>query len=207
MTSDSSRDGFRFLCTPSAGIFGNDIQLPALPMNVVRETNLETFHRLGHDLAIINLQELSALTAYRLYLPDDGGRSSWGYCLEAARNEMTDEVVVLFRNDEEEGLVRTLRWLPFSMLCTVKQAEVSYKAQYKGPSEEVMRAILYLFHDVFAFAADTDWSYMKRMEFYHFFPFEELVTAEAVHSFRPILFRCPAFANSVDIDLSPPKSE
>ena len=104
-------------------------------------------------------------------------------------------------------MTRSLRWLPLSALCTVKQAELSYQALYRGPSEEVMRAILHLFHDAFAFAADTEWSVVKRMEFYHIFPFEELSTVEAVHRFRPVLFRCPAFTDNIDIDVTPPKSE
>ena len=78
---------------------------------------------------------------------------------------------------------------------------------YKGPTEDVIRAILYVFHDAFEFAADTNWSYVKRLEFYHSFPFEELSTVGAVHRFRPVLFGRPAFTDSIDVDMTPPKSE
>ena len=207
MTSEQSSSAAHYLCTPP-GIFRVNLRLPALPPNVVRETNSETFRRLGHDLSVIDRHELSAVTAHRLYLPNGGSsHSSWGYGLEAARDRATNEILVLFRNDEEDGTERTLRWLPLSTLCTVRQAEVSYQAYYRGPSEEVMRAILHVFHDAFAFAADSNWSYVKRLEFYHSFPFEELSTTEAVYRFRPVLFSCSAFTNSVDIDISPPKCE
>eukprot|EP00590_Aulacoseira_subarctica_P004778 CAMPEP_0172424772 /NCGR_PEP_ID=MMETSP1064-20121228/28116_1 /TAXON_ID=202472 /ORGANISM="Aulacoseira subarctica , Strain CCAP 1002/5" /LENGTH=187 /DNA_ID=CAMNT_0013167153 /DNA_START=95 /DNA_END=658 /DNA_ORIENTATION=+ len=187
-------------------MFSQDLLLPPATPNAVRETNLETLRRLGHDLSLIEKGELTALDSYRLYLPVDGQRS-WGYGLEAARVSTMSEVLVLFRNDEEEGIMRSLRWLPLSMLCTVKQAQLSYQVPYKGPTEEVMRAILHVFRDTVEFAADTTWSYVKRLELYHSFPFEELPTTDAVHMFRPVLFGCPAFTESRDVDITPPKSE
>ena len=93
------------------------------------------------------------------------------------------------------------------MLCTVKEAELSYQVPYKGPTEEVMHAILYVFHDAFEFAADTNWSYVKRLESHHSFPFEELPMVDIEHHFRPVLFGCPAFTESIDIDITPPRSE
>ena len=188
-------------------MFVDDLRLPSVPPNDVRETNPETLRWLGYDLAAIDSQKLTAVDGYHLYLPVDGERSSWGYGLEAARVNTTNEILVLFRNDEEEGIRRSLRWLPLSMLCTVKQAKLSYQVPYKGPTEEVMRAFLHVFRDAFEFAADTNWSYVKRLEFYHSFPFEELPTADAVHRFRPVLFGCPAFTESRDVDITPPKSE
>ena len=116
-------------------------------------------------------------------------------------------MLVLFQSDEEEGREKTLRWLPLSSVCTKKQAVLSYQVEYLGPKEEVLFEILRLIRDAFEFAADTDWSYQKKLEFYHAFPFEELRTREAVHKFRPILFGCPAFTESIDIDKTPPKSE
>ena len=85
--------------------------------------------------------------------------------------------------------------------------KIFFNATYEGPSEEVMHAILHVFHDAFEFADDTNWSYVKRLEFYHSFPFEELSTVNAVHRFRPVLFGCPAFTESIDVDISPPKNE
>ena len=89
-------------------MFTPDLLLPSAPRDAVRETNVETLHRLGHDLAMIEKGELTALDVYRLYLPVDGQRS-WGYGLEAARVGTTNKVLVLFRNDEEEGILRSLR--------------------------------------------------------------------------------------------------
>jgi hypothetical protein len=48
---------------------------------------------------------------------------------------------------------------------------------------------------VFEFAVADSWSYYKRLEFYHAFPFEELTSKEAVMAFRPVLFGGPAFAD------------
>lgn len=195
MTPESNHNAVMFQCGLSA-VFGDELPLPPVPPNSVRETNVETLRRLYHDLAAISRQELTALGAYRLYLPVDGGQASWGYGLEAARSPATNGILVLFRKDEEDGAVRSLRWLPFSSLCTVNQAWISYHEPYRGPTEKVMHAILH----VFEFAVDTNWSYVKRLEFYHSFPFEELPTVDAVHRFRPILFGCPAFTQSIDID-------
>jgi len=189
-------------------MFGDDeLQLPALPPGTVRETNSETLCRLGHDLNSISRRVLSAVGAYRMYLPSNNERSSWGYVLEAARVNNTDEILVLFRNDEGGGIARSLRWLPLSSLCTMTQAIASYQVSYEGPAEEVMWAILHVFHSVFEFATDTNWSYVKRLEFYHSFPFEQLPTVNAVYRFRPVLFGYPAFTESIDVDISPPKSE
>ena len=179
MTPDHNHNPTLYLLGPP-GMFGDDeLHLPALPPGTVRETNSETLRRLGHDLSLISRQELSAVGAYRLYLPVDGERSSWGYVLEAARVSTTNEVLLLFRNDEGDGIARSLRWLPLSLLCTVTQAKVSYQVSYEGPAEEVMWAILHVFHDAFEFATDTNWSYVKRLEFYHSFPFEGLPTVDA----------------------------
>jgi long-subunit fatty acid transport protein len=136
----------------------------------------------------------------------DGG-PSWGYCLEAATVPETREIFVLMRSDETATMARTLQWVSLSTLQTRKQVEHSSDVTYSGPSEEVMQAILRLFRDAFEFAVDTNWSYTKRLEFFHSFPFEELCTVDAVHKFRPVLFGCPAFTDSIDVDLTPPKDE
>ena len=188
-------------------MFVDDLRCPAEPSDIVKEANEELLRRLDHDLCRISRQELTALDAYRLYLPVADASSSWGYALEAARIATTNDVWVLFRNDEEEGVLGSLRWLPLSTLCTIEQAELAYRVTYRGPPEDVVRAILTLFRDAFVFAADTDWSYVKRLEFYYSFPFERLSTVGAVHRFRPVLFGRPAFTDSIDVDMTPPKSE
>ena len=136
-------------------MFVDDLRFPAEPSDAVKEANEEILRRLDHDLCRINRQELTALDAYRLYLPVDNASSSWGYALEAARIATTNDVWVLFRNDEDEGILGSLRRLPLSTLCTIKQAELSYQVTYNGPPEDVVHAILTLFRDAFVFAADT----------------------------------------------------
>ena len=206
MTSNRNLNAAIRLYGPQA-MFQYDLVLPSVPSNAVRESNVETLRRLGHDLACIDRGELTALDAYRLYGNMAGGGPSWGYCLEAATVPETREIFVLMRSDETATVERTLQWVCLSTMHTRKQLEHSTSAPYTGPSEEVTKAILHLFRDAFEFAVDTDWSYTKRLEFYYTFPFEDLLTVDAVHRFRPVLFSSPAFSESVDIDVSPPKSE
>jgi len=186
-------------------MFQHELALPSVPHNAVTETNVETFRRLGHDLGCIERDELTALDAYRLFGNMANGNPSWGYCLEAASVPETGEIFLLMRSDETTAIERTLQWVSLSAMRTRKQVECSGGVVYSGPSEEVMQAVLHVFRDAFAFAADTNWSYTKRMEFYHSFPFEELPTVAAVYRFRPVLFGCPAFAESLDVDLTPPQ--
>jgi len=173
-------------------MFQDDLKLPAKPCNAITETNNETLRRLSHDLTGINNVELSAIDGYRMFRHAGGDCPSWGYCLEAARVEGSEEVLILFRKDEEIHEERFLDWLPLSSFYTVKQA-LFYDVAYAGLSEEAVQEILELFRDVFEFAMKTEWSYEKRIEFYHSFPFEELPTRESVIAFRRTLFSCPAF--------------
>ena len=176
--------------------YANDLELPAEPHNAVRETNRETLRRLSHDLTSIANEEHKALDIYRLYLHGDSNTlSTWGYCLEAAHVNTTDEVLILFRNDEDEGMKRTLCWLPLSVLCTKRQAQSYYQVSHTGPSEEGMHEVLQIFRDVFEQATATKWSYEKRLEFYYSFPLDELKTAEDVMAYRAALFNCPTFRN------------
>ena len=55
-----------------------------------------------------------------------------------------------------------------------------------GPAEDVLIEILQLLREVFEYAVEDDWSYEKRMEFYHAFPFKDLSTREAVIAFWPV---------------------
>eukprot|EP00590_Aulacoseira_subarctica_P001993 CAMPEP_0172435476 /NCGR_PEP_ID=MMETSP1064-20121228/71199_1 /TAXON_ID=202472 /ORGANISM="Aulacoseira subarctica , Strain CCAP 1002/5" /LENGTH=138 /DNA_ID=CAMNT_0013183791 /DNA_START=163 /DNA_END=576 /DNA_ORIENTATION=+ len=138
-------------------MFAGDLQLPSALSDANRESDFETLRRLSHDVMKIDRGELTALDAYRLYLPTDEDGSTWGFCLEAARITKTNDIMVLFRNDEEGGKEKKLRWLPLSSLCTKNQASLSYQVEYTGPTEEVMFEILRLIRDAFEFAADTDW--------------------------------------------------
>ena len=84
-------------------------QLPPEPHNAMRETNQETLHRLSHDLTTIANKDHKALDVYHLYsMHGDDMQATWGYCLEAAQVNTTNEVLILFRNDETEGAERTL---------------------------------------------------------------------------------------------------
>ena len=56
--------------------------IPALPSNVVTESNRETLVRLKHDLARIGEQQLSAADAYRMCVCDELEQPFWGYCVE-----------------------------------------------------------------------------------------------------------------------------
>lgn len=187
-------------------MFASDLHLPlpSEPPNAVVESNEEILRRLGHDLTGIDNGELSAIDAYRLFLHADSNHPTWGYCLEAARNRVTNEIQVLFRRDKgalnEEGF---LDWVPLSSFYTQTQA-LACNVTYVGPTEEVMWEILELFRDVFECALKTNWSFEKRIEFYHSFPFDELPTREAVYAFRRTLFGCPAFA---DIEYTFPEIE
>lgn len=90
-------------------MFYHDLALPSAPTNAVRETNAETLRRLGHDLALIERDELTALDAYRLFGNMADGGPSWGYCLEAAHVPETKEILVLIRSDETDTTERTLQ--------------------------------------------------------------------------------------------------
>jgi hypothetical protein len=171
----------------------DDLLVPAVPPNTVRESNLETVRRLEQDLDGISNSRLTALDAYRLYWYRNGIHSCWGYCLEAARNITTNEICVLFRNDEGVSTVKALRWLPLSALSTRQQAQRLYQVQYVGPTEDVLYGALEIFRDIFVYATAVTWSYGQRLQFYYFFPFENLTTVEEVIAFRVTLLSRPIY--------------
>ena len=174
-------------------MFANNI-IPALPLNAVPETNRESLVRLKHDLAWIGEQHLFAADSYRFFGYDELDQPFWGYCVESARVENSREILMLMRSSEGRARTSTLRWMPMDKLYTRKHAHLRYKVvDTEGPTEDAMIEILQLFSDVFEYAVKDNWSYEKRMEFYHAFPFEDLSTREAVIAFRPVLFDCPAF--------------
>ena len=170
--------------------------IPALPFNVVTESNRETLVRLKHDLAWIGEQQLSAADAYRMCVCDELEQPFWGYCVESARADDSKEILVLMRSNEGRTRASTLRWVPMSKVYTRKHAHLRYKVvDTEGPAEDVVIEILQVLCEAFEYAVEDNWSYKKRLEFYHAFPFDELTTKEAVMAFRPVLFGCPAFAN------------
>jgi len=185
-------------------MFVCDCHLPSEPPNAVVESNEEILRRLGHDLAGIDREELSAIDAYRLFLHADSNYPTWGYCLEAARNEVTNEVQILFCSDEETTEEeRFLDWVPLSSVYTRKQA-LAFDISYVGPTEDVVWEMLELFRDVFERAVRTSWSFERRVRFYHSFPFADLTSREAVYAIRSTIFSCPAFA---DIEYTFPEPE
>jgi len=160
------------LCGPPA-MFVRDI-VPPLPANAVTETNRETLGRLRQDLSWSREQFLSAGDTYRFYGHDECGRPFWGYLLETAGAVDTRDIFVLVRSNDERTGASMLRWVPMYEMYTRKHAHLRYKVvDTESPTEEVMIEILQLLCEVFEYAVDDDWSYEKRMEFYHAFPFDE----------------------------------
>jgi hypothetical protein len=190
-SSEPNYNAAMYLYEPPA-MFQEELKLPPKPCNAMTETNDEILRRLSHDLTSITNEELSAVNGYRMFRHAGGDCPSWGYCLESARVENSEEILILFRKDEEIHEERFLDWLPLSNFHTFEQA-MHYDVAHVGPTEEALQEILELFRDVFEFAMKTEWSYEKRIEFYHSFPFEELPTRKSVMAFRRTLFSCPAF--------------
>mmetsp|Transcript_1161 Transcript_1161/g.1777 ORF Transcript_1161/g.1777 Transcript_1161/m.1777 type:complete len:186 (+) Transcript_1161:169-726(+) len=176
---------------------GSDI-VPALPPNAITETNRETLVRLKQDLKWISDGALSAGDENRMFAHDEHGQPFWGYLVESALVDNTREIFVLMRNIEGLTRAAVLRWMPMERVHTRKNAQLLYKVvDADCPAEDVVCEILRLLQDAFEYAVEDNWSYAKRMGFYHAFPFEELVTTEKVVAFRPILFSCPAFVDSM----------
>ena len=133
--SDHNDNAVVRLYGPQA-MFTQDLLLPSAPPNAKRETNLETLRRLSRDLALINEGELIALDAYGLVRKTEDGKSSWGYCCEAAREEDTNEIFVLIRTDETDTVERALYWVPLSQLQTRKHAQLFCDIAYEGPTKD-----------------------------------------------------------------------
>jgi len=125
--------------------------------------------------------------------------------IEVAHVDNSSEIFVLMRRDEQSDVDKALYWMLLTDLYSRKQAYLFYQVlDTEGPSEAAMHESLQLFRDVFEYAVETRWDYETRLEFYHSYPFEELLTKEAVMAFRPILFGSPAFA---DIECNFPECE
>mmetsp|Transcript_8696 Transcript_8696/g.12683 ORF Transcript_8696/g.12683 Transcript_8696/m.12683 type:complete len:186 (-) Transcript_8696:1246-1803(-) len=168
--------------------------VPALPLDAVTESNQVTLARLNHDVALIREQTLSAAELYRFYVKSEGGHSYWAYCVESACVDSSKEIFMLMRGNDVLTGASFLKWLPMSVAFTRKHAYLLFKViDTQGPSEDVMLEILQLFREVIEYAVVSGWSYERRLEFYHSFPFDELTTKEAVAAFRPVLFSCAAF--------------
>ena len=156
---------------------------------------------MSRDLTSISNLELSAIDGYRMFRHAGSDQPSWGYCLESAQVRGIEDNLILFRRDEEIHEERFLDWVPLSSCYAIEQAK-GYGVSYTGPSEEIPKSILELFRDVFEFALKTNWSYEKRIEFYHSFPFEALPTRKSIKDFRRTLFSCPAFDFRLDFSRS-----
>ena len=182
------------LYSPPA-MFTSDI-VPALPDRADTEDNRETLERLRHDLRLCSEGVLSASDLYRFFGYDDDERPFWGYCVESACVAETKEIFMLMHITNDRTQARVLRWIPMEKLFTRKHAHLVYKVfDVYGPGDVVMMEILELLEEVFEIAVKDEWSYEKRMEFYHAVPFDGLDTEEAVEAFRSVLSGCPAFFN------------
>ena len=94
-------------------IFDDDLYLPPLPPNTVMETNFEALVRIGRELDLIENQQVSsAVEMYRRFGFDENDRPYWGYCVESACNDCTNESLLLIRSEEEDDMEKTLRWVP-----------------------------------------------------------------------------------------------
>mmetsp|Transcript_1187 Transcript_1187/g.1822 ORF Transcript_1187/g.1822 Transcript_1187/m.1822 type:complete len:141 (+) Transcript_1187:545-967(+) len=128
-----------------------------------------------------------------MYIYEDPDQPVWGYCVESAQVDNPRDILVLMRSNGGRCHASKLQWMSMSKVYTRKHAHLRYGVvDTEGPAEDVMIEILQLLRDVFEYAVEDNWSYEKRMEFYHAFPFEDLSTKEAVIAFRPVLFDCPA---------------
>ena len=91
--------------------------------------------------------------------------------------DSTKEIFMLMRSNDVLTGASFLQWLPMSRAFTKKHAHLLFKVvDTQGPSEDVMLDILQLFSEVIEYAVENGWSYEKRLEFYHSFPFDELNT-------------------------------
>ena len=170
----------------------SELKLPAKPPGARTESNEEILRQLSNDLSVFGSEELTAKQGYRVYRHTGTANPSWGYCLELAKIEASDENLILFRKDKEVHEDLFLDWIPVSNIYTFKNSKLHY-VPYIGPTEDVLHEILELFRDVFEFAMKNNWSYEERIEFYHSFPFEDLSTKRSVKAYRRTLFSSPAF--------------
>ena len=148
---------------------------------------------------------LSPSDLYRFFGYDENERPFWGYCIESACIAESKEIFMLMHITSELTQARMLHWMPMEKLFTRKHAHLVYKVfDVYGPGDVVMMEILQLLEEVFEYAVRDEWSYEKRMKFYHSVPFDELDTAEAVEAFQPILFGSPTF---FDVEKVVPEAE
>ena len=168
--------------------------IPAKPDDAETEGNRETLDRLRHDLQGSSEGVLSPSDLYRFFGYDELERPFWGYCVESAYVTESRRIFMLMHITSERTHARMLRWMPMEKLFTRKHAHLVYKVfDVYGLGDVVMMKILQLLEEVFEYAVRDEWSYEKRMKFYHPVPFDELDTTEAVEAFRPVLFGIPAF--------------
>ena len=169
-----------------------ELNLPPKPRGARTETNAEILRQVIRDLASIYDLELTAIDGYRVFRYAGADPPSWGYCLEAARVEDSVDDLILFYEDNKVHDRDCLGWIPQSDIYTVREAR-SNDVSYVGPSEDVVRALLEIFRDIFEFAWQNKWTYEKRMEFYQSIPFEKLSSIASVRAFRRTLFSDPVF--------------
>lgn len=77
-----------------------ELKLPLKPCNARTETNAEILCQLSRDLTSLYDLELTAIDGYRMFRHAGAKQPSWGYCLELARIEESEDNLILFRQDE-----------------------------------------------------------------------------------------------------------
>ena len=83
----------------------------------------------------------------------------------------------------------------FREIYSVGALSKEFSILANGNASYAMYEILELFCEVFVYAVETNWTYEKRIHFYHAFPFKELTTKDAVMAFHSVLVGCRAFAD------------
>ena len=99
----------------------DDLYLPPLPPNSAMETNLEALMDL-----IENQQFSFAVKMYHRFGFDENDRPYWGYCVELACNDFTNESLLLIWSEEEGGIERKLLLVPRGSMYTWRHAELFY---------------------------------------------------------------------------------
>ena len=94
------------------------------------------------------------------------------------------EILVLMCSTEGWTHATALPWMLMDRVYTRKHAHLLYMVvDTEGPAEDVICEILQILQDVFMYVVEDKWSYEKCLEFYHAFPFKELMRKEEVVPF------------------------
>ena len=122
-------------CNAALQVFGppamfHNLYLPPLPPRKVIETNREALVRLRNDLTLFENQQFLAVDMYRWFGFDEDDRPYWGYCVESACNDATNEALILIQIEDDDGIERAMRRVPRDSMYTWRQAELFNNERY-----------------------------------------------------------------------------